>query len=95
MLSEPLSVVKSLLIILNCSALLMEVVPEGDRVMATFVTEEHAVISAGMGQKPLGRHKRYSEQQKNYPGKTRSCDISILQTYKGIYHAISSLRTVI
>lgn len=64
----------------------MEEVTEGDRAMATFVTltEEHAVISAGIGQKPLGRHERYSEQQKKNLGKTRSCDISILQAYKGI-----------
>lgn len=54
--------------------------------MATFVTlaEEHTVISAGTGQKPLGRHERYSEQKKNYPGKKRISDISILQAYKGI-----------
>lgn len=63
----------------------MEEATEGDRAMATFVTltEEQAVINAGTGQKPLGRHERYSEQQKNYAGKT-SCGISILQAHKGI-----------
>lgn len=67
----------------------MEEVTEGDRAMATSVTltEEDAVISAAIGQKPLGRCRRYSEQQKNYPGKTRRCDISvvsILQSFKGL-----------
>lgn len=62
----------------------MEEVTEGQ--MATFVTVtgEDAVISTGTGKKPVGRHERYNEQQKNYPGKTRSFDIPILQTYKGI-----------
>lgn len=63
----------------------MEEVTEGDRARATSVTltQEHAVISPGTGQKSLGSHERYSEKQKKYPGKTRS-DISILQAYKGI-----------
>lgn len=62
----------------------MEEVTEGQ--MATFVTVigEDAVISTGIGKKPVGRHENYSEHQKNYPGKTRSCDISILQAYEGI-----------
>lgn len=67
----------------------MEEVTVGDRAMATFVTltEEDAVISAGIGQESLGRHKRDSEQQKNYPGKARSCDkplVSLVHTFKGI-----------